>query len=238
MPAYDPFAKLYNRHWGGLVKLLVPVLDHLVLNDRSVPAHILDLCCGTGQLAHILTQRGYYVTGLDESTAMLDFARHNAPQADFIKADARDFTLKPAFDLALSTFDSLNHLMTLADLTHTIEAVYAALKPGGVFVFDMNMETGYQMRGTGTFGKADDDLAFSAEYGTRSDRAYLKLTVFDYINGWQRSDFTLWQTWYTQHEIESTLDSAGFANVQVVDAVQFGHKQQPNDSLFFMARKP
>ena len=56
---YDPFADAYNRHWGGFATRMLPVLDRLILSDLEEGSLVLDLCCGTGQLASALTERGH-----------------------------------------------------------------------------------------------------------------------------------------------------------------------------------
>lgn len=43
-----------------------------------------------------------------------------------------------AFDLALATFDVLNHLDRHEELAPALAAVAAALRPGGHFLFDLN----------------------------------------------------------------------------------------------------
>ena len=95
----------------------MPILDRLVLGDMAEGALVLDLCCGTGQLAAALNGRGYRVIGIDSSAAMIDHARQNAPESEFSVADARTFSVPEAAEAAVSTYDSLNHLMSQADLT-------------------------------------------------------------------------------------------------------------------------
>jgi ubiquinone/menaquinone biosynthesis C-methylase UbiE len=61
---YDRFAWFYNRHWGD--EFCRPVLDifQFILFPHIKPgSRILDLCCGTGQLAAGLIEKGYRVTG-------------------------------------------------------------------------------------------------------------------------------------------------------------------------------
>ena len=60
---YDPFAEVYNRYWGGFATRVLPVLDRLLLDGLPPGSLLLDLCCGTGQLAEALTERGYRVVG-------------------------------------------------------------------------------------------------------------------------------------------------------------------------------
>ena len=52
--------------------------------------------------------------------------------------DAVTFDLGDRFHGVFSTSASLNHLMTLEDLTQVFERVHASLKEGGIFVFDLN----------------------------------------------------------------------------------------------------
>lgn len=127
---YDDFAQIYNRHWGGFSLQIIPILEQLALDGCPPQSAILDLCCGTGQLAEELTARGYKVTGVDGSEKMLRHARQNAPNANFYCADARSFDLSTNFAIVLSTYDSLNHLLTLEDLASVFRNVYRHLQPG------------------------------------------------------------------------------------------------------------
>ena len=78
--AYDPFAWLYNRHWKGRFHpVAMAVMEKILLPRLPDGARILDLCCGPGWLADVLSKRGYRVTGLDGSAEMLRYARENAP---------------------------------------------------------------------------------------------------------------------------------------------------------------
>ena len=148
---YDPFAWVYNRHWGpDSARVALAALDELLLDQLPPPAHLMDLCCGTGQLAQALVGRRYQVTGLDGSDQMLAVARENAPQARFILGDARHIGLAPTFDAVISVADSLNHIMHLDELQSAFAGVHDALVPEGIFVFDLNMEEGYRSRWRGS----------------------------------------------------------------------------------------
>ena len=58
----------------------------------------------------------YRVTGLDGSAAMLRLAQANAPGAQLLLADARDFGLDPPVDAVIAFSDIPNHALTLKDL--------------------------------------------------------------------------------------------------------------------------
>lgn len=90
---YDTFAWLYNKEWGGFADNIFPSLQSIAGEKLFNGAKILDLCCGTGQLAKELTAKAYEVTGIDGSAEMLRYAKENAPSARFILKDARAFKL-------------------------------------------------------------------------------------------------------------------------------------------------
>ena len=74
---------------------------------------------------------------------MIAIARTNAPGASFKTDDARSFGTDGGFHAAVSTYDSLNHVMSLEELGSVFENVYSALAGGGVFAFDLNTEEGF-----------------------------------------------------------------------------------------------
>ena len=215
---YDVFARMYDRHWGKQGAGHLELLDEHVLLHVPRGARILDLCCGTGQLAEILTDRGYRVIGLDGSAAMIEYARRNAPAAEFVVADARDFRFAEPFDAVLCMFDSLNHLMEEKDLEQAFRCVSTALDAGGLFAFDLNMEAKYLHTWTGDFSVVEDEEACIVRAGVLpSERiGWFETTLF-YEEGsgaWSRHDLRLVQTWYDRETVARLLGSAGFAAPQ------------------------
>ena len=218
---YDPFADVYNRYWGSFATRVVPVLDRLVVDDLERGSTVVDLCCGTGQLAAAFTERGFHCIGVDGSAAMIDLARANAPDAKFVMADARSFVLDEQADVVVSTFDSLNHLMGLSDLEQVFRQVAAVLAPSGVFVFDLNMEGGFHSRWRGSFGVVTDDEVVVARSGFDADEAIgrMDFTLMTRDGDlWKRTDVTLTQRSYPEADVRSALAAAGFDDVEVHDA--------------------
>src|SRR5213079_3120439 len=71
MAVYDDFAWFYHRYWNEeFHSAAFPILERIWLPRLPARAHILDICCGSGYLAGLLTDRGYRVTGFDLSSAM------------------------------------------------------------------------------------------------------------------------------------------------------------------------
>jgi len=201
----------------------------------------LDLCCGNGQLAAVLVERGLQVTGIDSSAELLRFARRRAPAAAFLLADARAFAVASGYDAALSLFDSLNHIMSLDELGQVFHNVYVALVSGGHFLFDLNMDDGYQARWRGSFGMVDENHAcvIRSAYAAEERTARMDVTMFDKAAGhWQRSDVCLRQRCYADLDVQAALRGAGFKEIKSFDADRDLGMTGTVGRTFFLSQKP
>lgn len=220
--AYDPFAIIYNRGIAeDFCRRAWPIIERLLLSRIPRHAHILDLCSGSGQMARELGRREYQVTGLDRSEQMIRIAQENAPQVNFILADARQFTLAPQFDVVLSSFNSLAHSANLDELTVILRNTHSSLKPNGLLLFDLSMEEAYASKWHGAFGEAHEDVAWIVwpSYDPSARMASNDITVFrHYGDGWQREEFTIQQRCFSADEIRAALMQAGFAKIASYDA--------------------
>jgi SAM-dependent methyltransferase len=98
---------------------------------------VLDLGCGTGQLAAALAD-GRSVTGVDPAAAMLEIARHrpNGQTVSWVEADARDVRLGRKFDLVLLTGHAFQVFLTPGDQEAVLRTIAYHLAPAGRFIFD------------------------------------------------------------------------------------------------------
>lgn len=243
--SYDPFAWIYNRHWGdSFLPVLMPVIENMALRQLPPRARILDLCCGTGQLARELTRLGYRVTGIDGSAEMLRYARENAPGVKFIQADARAFRLPEKYDAVISAFDSLNHVMKLKELATVFQRAYDSLRPGGMFLFDLNTEEGFRLEWQGDFNIIEDDHVCVVFQTYREGRrvATFDITIFRLMDGsWYRTDVKLFQKCHAPTRIKSELAKAGFTSIEICGFDwQAGLKPLTGEArrAFFQCRKP
>jgi SAM-dependent methyltransferase len=185
-----------------------------------VGARLLDLCCGTGQVARALAQRGFAITGLDGSEQMLCYARVNAPNAQLLRADVREFSLPNQFEAVTCLFDSLNHIMTPEDLTSVFRNVHAALQPGGCFLFDMNMDAGFRERWRWPDVIVYEDFVCASrpQYSAEDGLARSDFTLFCLKEGgWRRTDLTFSQRAYSEEELRQGLEQAGFGSMTIED---------------------
>ncbi|MDE0223709.1 MAG: class I SAM-dependent methyltransferase [Gammaproteobacteria bacterium] len=239
---YDPFARMYNLYWGTHATRMYTTLEHLVLRHLAGEGPVLDLCCGTGQLAARLVADGYQVIGIDGSESMIEIARDNAPTVQFLVQDVREPLPIRGFRAALSTFDSLNHLMTREDLTEVFRNVRDALAKGGLFAFDLNMADAYETRWKGTFAYVEDDHVCVARSSKDVERCIgnMELTIFELTrSGWERADVTLSQRWYAEEQVLEALRVAGFDAVHSLSANEPIAEGSPASQgrMYFVARR-
>ena len=140
---YDTWAGLYDLTMGSTYgESQLKILERILLPELPERCRLLDLCCGTGQLAVSLSLKGYQVTGIDSSVQMLKYARKNSRYqgslARFVLGDARDFSLNNPVNAVISTSASLNHIMSLDELKNVFLQVNRSLIDGGAFFFDIN----------------------------------------------------------------------------------------------------
>lgn len=251
MQAYgEGFARVYNTRWIAFAKQIAPHIHEFYTTSEIGQADksLLDLCCGTGQLALHFLENGFNVVGVDLSEHMLRYAGENASsyvasgQAEFIKADASNFALDRRFGLVVSTFDSLNHLESAEALKSCFRCVCALCE--GYFVFDLNTRKGLTRWNSMQVSDAGDDALIITRgiYDGQGDRALMRITGFVRLDSghYERFDETAFNTVYDLAWVKSTLLEVGFSDVHFA---RVSDLQTPLDDpeaegrVFIVARK-
>jgi SAM-dependent methyltransferase len=140
--AYDTLTAAYDYdRW-------LAVIEGLAQDAGLSGKRLLDVACGTGSSFLPLIDR-YDVTACDLSTAMLEQAslRAGDQPVRLSREDMRNLPVLGEYDLILCLDDSLNHLLTLAEVQAALTGIAANLAAAGVAVFDINtlasMRTGF-----------------------------------------------------------------------------------------------
>lgn len=243
MAAYDDFAWFYNRYWNeDFHGAAFPILERIWLAHVPPEAHILDACCGTGYLAGLLAARGHRVTGIDLSCAMIQHAKENVPTAAFHVGDITEVRPPGRFDAAVSTFDSLNHILGPGRLEMAFRNIAAVMEPKAPFAFDMLLESAYQTHWGESFALVRDDHALTitgSGYDFRSRIGRCTITMFRLLEGvWRRADVAIEERCYTPEEIDEALHHAGFGEILCYDAGDLGMAGQLGEGrTFFVATR-
>ncbi|MBI3912333.1 MAG: methyltransferase domain-containing protein [Armatimonadetes bacterium] len=206
------------------------------------PRVVLDLACGTGNVALELHRRGYEVEGVDNSAPMLRMARRKARgRFRLYQQDARALDLPRTYDACVSLFDSLNYLIQPEDLASAFQGVHRHLVPGGVFIFDVNTIRALEL---GMFNQTGHGRDPSLHYVWKSQwHPETRLCAIDMEFHLQTATGT--RTFYERHvqrgytldEIRGALESTGCEVLGVFEAFTFHAPTARTDRYYFVARR-
>jgi ubiquinone/menaquinone biosynthesis C-methylase UbiE len=130
---YNKIAVNYYSH-----RNLIKFNSELEKFESYLPknAHILDVGCGAGiPTAKFLVERRIKVTGIDLSDTMLNLARDNVPNAEFIKMDMNELKFEEnTFDGIISVF-ALFHVPKEKH-SSIFKQFFNIIKPGGILLIN------------------------------------------------------------------------------------------------------
>jgi 2-polyprenyl-3-methyl-5-hydroxy-6-metoxy-1,4-benzoquinol methylase len=134
-----------HRHQSFVSQLVIDFAEMVKPHGK-----VLDIGCGTGYpLAHYLSEKGFFVRGIDAAANMIDIAQsHAIAHAQFSVCDFFKFTTKETFDGILA-WDSFFHFPKDKQ-AHIYEKVGKMVNPDGYLLFthgDADGEHTNQMMG-------------------------------------------------------------------------------------------
>lgn len=203
--AFDGVAKDYDRANAGN-RTICAMRERLwQAVDRAVPpgSSLLDLGCGPGCDVARFAARGYRVTGIDWSPAMVSEARQRDairhPQSSILNVGIHELArLAPtSFDAAYSDLGPLN---CVPDLPAAARLIADRVRPGGVLVASV-------------IGRVCPwEIAL---YLARRDWPRVRVRFSDAMTPVPLEGRTVWTRYYTPAEFEAAFAAAGFARVSL-----------------------
>lgn len=220
----------------------------------GMPSTVVDLGCGTGSLSIPLARSGFHVYGIDLSADMLSVARskwEETPQQSirprvgtirWLQQDMRRWEMAEPVDSVISFCDCLNYLTEEADVEAAFRATFAALKPGGSFLFDMHPpKQFFRYAEEQPFVLDERDIAYIWTCDFTESRCQIEhhLTIFarDRDASFYRFEETHMQRAYDPDWIEAALRRAGFAAVDRYADFELKPADVNSERLFFAAIK-
>ncbi|MBS1477426.1 MAG: class I SAM-dependent methyltransferase [Acholeplasmatales bacterium] len=126
---------------------------------------ILDLACGSGTLAVLLSVEGFKVDGLDLSAEMIGLANDKFKAYHILNTlytcDMSSFSLPRKYDAVTCYFDSVNHLPTIEHVKQMMNCVYEALNENGLFLFDVFSKSKYDEMDNTDISEDFDDFSYN-----------------------------------------------------------------------------
>jgi SAM-dependent methyltransferase len=135
---------LYSRHlsfihdtaFGDFSRRVAPEVVRILHRAGIRDGTVIEVGCGSGELARRLTAAGFTVYGFDVSPAMIARARRRAPDATFRVADLTTAAI-PRCEAVVSIGEVVTYARGgLPVLRRFFRRVHDALPPGGLLLFD------------------------------------------------------------------------------------------------------
>jgi SAM-dependent methyltransferase len=187
-----------------------------LLKRHGIPRGlVVDLGCGSGIWARILNDNGYDLLGVDYSAAMIALARKRAPKAAFRHASYLDVDLPPC-DAVTSIGECLNYLFDRdndAPLERLFRRVHTALRPDGLFVFDILEPSQLPGGKSRQRHRTGDDWAVLVEIEEDTPRHQLTRRITNFRQRgkyYRRSEEVHRLQLYRGRDIAETLERIGF----------------------------
>ena len=224
---YQDFAEVYDYFYQRIEDI-----NFYVEQAKKFGSPILELACGTGRVLLEIAKKGFAITGLDMSDAMLNILRKKLEKenenvqknVDIVKGDMRNFALDRKFNLIIVPFSSIVHLLTLDDALKAFKCVYNHLNKDGAFIFDTftpNLELLAKKRRV-EFDIRDIDgngtLAFWEVASYDLTNQLITVKRYGFVETDNRKKKFMWRfkiRYWFKSELELLLKLAGFGNIAV-----------------------
>jgi SAM-dependent methyltransferase len=194
-----------------LIEKAVDFITSLLPNGGK----ILDIGCGPGLYTKKLSEKGFDVTGLDFSQNSIEYARKNDKKSKYLLQNYLEINFCEEFDLIMLIWCDYGALVP-NERKILLEKVYKALKPGGIFIFDVfslnylkdqQESQTFEICENGSFWSSDPYIAFHGIYKYNEKVLGERYAILE-----QKKEriFNLYTSCFTKVTIATELKKANF----------------------------
>lgn len=213
---------------------------HNFIKKHTTFKTVLELGCGTGEMAIRLAKDQALVYATDISKDMLEVSRLKAVEEDVTlflgRVDMTDFSVDTTVELVLCLCDSINYILDKEAVKKTFENCYQALQTNGTFIFDV--DSLYKMNTIlNNYEEESDDEEFYFHWQVKQigeGKISHHVQIKDKVNKEEVNEIHIQQT-YSVDEYLALLKSAGFKSVTLYS--DFGKYQENCERVIFICQK-
>ena len=179
-------------------------------------ARLLDIGCGPGLYTKRFAERGLDVTGLDFSENSIAYAREHDGKSEYILGDYLALETDGIFDMVTLIMCDYGALIP-DERANLLRRVHKALKPGGLFLFDVltplrgkgrHDVTSWDSNPAGGFWSSKPYICLNAEnyYGEIAEGRRHVIVDECGVRG-----YNLWDCYFTRQSLMDEVTPAGFS---------------------------
>lgn len=248
MSYYNTFSFFYDRLTDNVdYKKRASYILGLFEKFDKKPTLLLDFACGTGNFSVQFANMGIDVIGVDRSEGMLSEAQEKNYSLKkpvlYLNQSGEELDLFGTVDGAVCCLDSLNHITDYENLKKCISNISLFLEPERLFIFDVNTVYKHkEILANNSFRIKKRGVECVWTNRLLEDNVTVEIGLdFTYKTGLfskkERNSETFLERAYTDEEIKSALDDAGFK----IEAVYGENTMLPPDEKsqrnLYVARK-
>jgi predicted TPR repeat methyltransferase len=133
---YTELASVYEAMYQTFIDYKEEYHFYSEILKKYNKKEVVEIGCGTGNLAGYFLDEKYNYTGLDLSEEMINLAKEKS-NGRFIKADMRDFKLQKTVESIIITARTISYLLTNQDLNAAFRSISDNIEKGGILAFDI-----------------------------------------------------------------------------------------------------
>lgn len=211
---YKVFSKLYDKFmefsdYGAWEKQI----EELICEGQPNGKRLLDIGCGTGELL-LRMAKNYQCDGMDLSEGMLKIAQRKLKHREvkLFLGDMVEFDTGYRYDIMVSLFDTVNHILSVEELESHLKSVEKSLNPGGVYIFDVvDREFMESMFPGDIFVDNRKDITCIWEHEIEEGIDYIDATYFlkNSRGSWDKLNESYSKKIFSSIEIEESISKSG-----------------------------
>ncbi len=240
---YNSFSTVYDDFGYDIdYKKFARYYEKIFKKFKSTPKLILDICCGTGNLTTIMSEK-YDMIGVDFSFEMLDIAQKKDKDKKilYLCQSMWDFELYGTVDACYSSLDSINYILDEENLIKHFKLVHNYLNPEGLYIFDIS--TIYKFKNIladNIFSDENENAFFVWQNDYDSDEKinamYLDVFVKNENDTYDRISETHYEKGYNASYVKKIAKKCGFEILGVYDEFTFDEYKKDSERIFFVIR--
>ncbi|KXG43151.1 class I SAM-dependent DNA methyltransferase [Tepidibacillus decaturensis] len=244
---YKKFAYVYDQLMKDApYDQWIKITEMLVKKYNLHPSQIIDLGCGTGNIAIPLSKQGYQMIGVDLSEEMLSIAFDKMLESHvsfpLIQQNMMELDIDQKVGLIISYCDSFNYLHGIEEVKKAFIQVNKHLEDGAYFIFDMHSPYKFREVFHGqTFAWNDEDISVIWQTEVDIDQLMVNHDLTFFVKQsercYEKFQETHIQQTYSMEMVKQGLEETGFELEEVFGDFQLQPVQENTERIFYVARK-
>jgi SAM-dependent methyltransferase len=130
------FEHIYDEMYQTFIDYAEEFKFYSTLIKKHNKQSVLEIGCGTGNLAKHFINSNLNYLGLDLSDDMVKLSKLKNPSGNFIQADIINYSLKERLESTIITGRTTSYLLTNKAIYDALKAIHKNLKKDGLLCFD------------------------------------------------------------------------------------------------------